>query len=70
MSPFSLSVKTPGYTKQEDCVSTFLREEENVIPQINAADRGGAPCVLYDSDGKPCSGVRGDQKVSTAFYGL
>ncbi len=63
MSPFFFVYEDAWLCKTEslDCVSTFLREEENVIPQINAADRGGAPCVLYDSDGKPCSGVRGDQ---------
>ncbi len=29
--------------------------------------RGGAPCALYNSDGKPCSGVRGGHKASTDF---
>ena len=32
-----------------------------------APGRGGAPWALNRRDGKPCSGVRGDQKVSTAL---
>lgn len=35
----------------------------------NRDGQGGAPCVLYNSDGKLCTGVRGDQKVSTNLYG-
>ena len=31
----------------------------------SVTDWGGAPWILYDSDGKPCSGVRGSQQAST-----
>ena len=37
---------------------------------VSQEDRRGAPCILqrYDSDGKPCSGVRGSHEVSTANF--
>ena len=48
---------------------SFLSERNVPAPRPAAgADRGGAPCVrAKNSDGKPCSGVRGDQRVSTAL---
>ena len=40
---------------------TFLRKCRSGL-------RGSALSFVTVSDGKPCSGVRGDQKVSTASY--